>query len=78
MKEQIIQAISDALQQLYSEGKISTEFIGNIQVTRSKDPSHGDYASNLALAFAKQIGLNPREFAQLVSSQLETNSLFER
>lgn len=78
MKEQIARSISDAINLLSSEGKISASFDGNIQVTRSKDASHGDYASNIALVFAKQIGLNPREFAQLLSSQLESNALFEK
>lgn len=78
MKEQIAQAITDAITLLHSEGKISAEFTGNIQVTRSKDPSHGDYASNIALVFAKQIGLNPRDFAQLLSAQLESNPMLEK
>ncbi len=78
MKEQIAESISDAISRLSSEGKISALFDGSIQVTRSKDANHGDFASNIALVFAKQLGLNPREFAQLLSSQLESNALFEK
>jgi len=78
LKEQITQSISDAINLLSSEGKISASYDGDIQVTRSKDANHGDYASNIALVFAKQIGLNPRELAQLLSSQLESNTLFEK
>ena len=78
MKEQIIQAIADAINSLSEEGKISEPFNGNIQVTRSKDPSHGDYASNIALVFAKKIGLNPREFAQHLSDKLESHTIFEK
>ena len=78
MKAQIIQAITEAVHELSSQGKISAEFTGNIQVTRSKDPTHGDYASNLALTFAKQIGLTPREFAQLLIIQLGNNPIFEK
>jgi len=78
LKEQIAQAISDAITQLHSEGKISEEYKGDIQVTRSKDANHGDYASNIALVFAKQISLSPRDFAQLLSGQLESNPLIEK
>ncbi len=78
MKEQIIQAITEAVHELSSQGKISAEYTGNIQITRSKDPTHGDYASNLALAFAKQIGLKPRDFAQLLVTQLGNNPIFEK
>ena len=78
MKEQIIQAIAEALQQLSSEDKIQGEFTGEAQVTRSKDPAHGDYASNIAMAFAKNIGLAPRQLAELLSDQLSSNNLFEK
>ncbi len=77
MKELIIQALSDAITQLHNDGIIATEFNGSIQVTRSKDASHGDYASNIALVFAKQIGLNAKEFAQLLAEKLQANALFD-
>lgn len=78
MKEQIIQAITEALQQLSSEDKIQGEFTSQAQVTRSKDPAHGDYASNIAMAFAKKIGLAPRQLAELLCEQLNSNNLFEK
>ena len=78
MKEQIIQAIAEALQQLSSEDKIQGEFTGEAQVTRSKDKAHGDFASNIAMAFAKKIDLAPRQLAELLSDQLSTNKLFEK
>ena len=78
MKEQIIHAIADALQQLSSEGKIQDEFSGEVQVTRSKDPTHGDYASNIALVFAKKIGLSPRQLADMLSDQLSSSDVFEK
>ncbi|MFK7794957.1 MAG: arginine--tRNA ligase [Gammaproteobacteria bacterium] len=78
MKEQIIQAIAEAMQQLSSDGKIQGEFTGAAQVTRSKDPTHGDYASNIAMASAKNVGLAPRQLAELLSDQLSTCKLFEK
>lgn len=78
MKEQIIQAIAEAMQQLSSDGKIQGEFTGATQVTRSKDPTHGDYASNIAMASAKNVGLAPRQLAELLSDQLSTCKLFEK
>ncbi|MDW3095793.1 MAG: arginine--tRNA ligase [Gammaproteobacteria bacterium] len=78
MKEQIIHAIADALDQLSSEGKIQGEFSGDVQVTRSKDPAHGDFASNIALVFAKKIGLAPHQLAELLSIQLSSSVIFEK
>ncbi|HEY1488585.1 MAG TPA: arginine--tRNA ligase [Micromonosporaceae bacterium] len=41
-------------------------------VERPRNPEHGDYASTLALAVAKKVGLPPREFAQALADQLAT------
>lgn len=78
MKEQISQAISAALQQLAAQGKIESEFNGQIQVTRTKDASHGDFATNIALVFAKKINLAPRDLATVLVSQLESSPLFNK
>tara|TARA_R110002049_G_scaffold252264_1_gene427237 strand:- start:371554 stop:373305 length:1752 start_codon:yes stop_codon:yes gene_type:complete len=78
LKEQVIQAIAKAIQQLSSDGKIEGEFTAKAQVTRSKDPSHGDYASNVAMVSAKNFGLAPRQLAELLSVQLNSSGLFEK
>ncbi|MFK8026995.1 MAG: arginine--tRNA ligase [Gammaproteobacteria bacterium] len=78
MKEQIIQAIADAMQQLSSYDKIQGEFTGEAQVTRSKDPTHGDFASNIAMVFAKKFGLAPRQLAELLCEQLRSSAFFEK
>lgn len=78
MKEQIIEAIAQAMQQLSSDNKIQGEFTDVAQVTRTKDPTHGDYASNIAMVFAKKIGLSPRQLAELLSEQLCSSTLFEK
>ena len=78
MKEQISQAISQAIAQLAKDGSINSTFDGEVQVTRTKDPSHGDFASNIAMVFAKQVQLAPRDFAQLLLAQLQSDTLFEK
>ena len=35
----------------------------DVVLQRTKDPSFGDYASNIAMRFAKGLGKNPRDFA---------------
>ncbi|HKD98825.1 MAG TPA: arginine--tRNA ligase [Micromonosporaceae bacterium] len=39
-------------------------------VERPRNPEHGDYASTLALALAKKVGMQPREFAQELAAKL--------
>ena len=78
MKEQISQAISRSIEQLISEQDLGQTFSGSVQVTRTKDPSHGDYASNIALVFAKRLGQNPRDFASSLVTHLQQSDLFEQ
>ncbi len=44
---------------------------GRIDVTPPRDPSHGDAATNVALALAKREGRNPRELAVEIVGALE-------
>ncbi|GAA1597516.1 arginine--tRNA ligase [Leucobacter chromiireducens] len=41
------------------------------QVERPKNREHGDWASNVAMKFAKRLGVNPREFAQEIAAAAE-------
>ncbi len=48
-----------------------------LQLSRP-DPEFGDYASNIALQLAKQVGKNPREIAEEIAAALrETGSYSE-
>ena len=78
MKEQISRAISEAIAQLAEDGSIATAFSGEVQVTRTKDPVHGDFATNIAMVFAKQVQMAPRDFANLLVNQLQSSTLFEK
>ncbi len=44
-----------------------------VAVERSRDPRHGDYASNLALTLAKQAKINPRELAAQIIAALPSD-----
>ena len=57
---------------------MATAPAGAIQVTRTKDTSHGDYSSNIAMVFAKQAQQPPRELAQILCNSLAENALFEK
>ena len=42
----------------------------DITVERPKNRDHGDWATNVAMKFAKKLGTNPRELAQQIADQL--------
>lgn len=47
--------------------------LSDVSVEKSRDASHGDYASNVCLKFAKKAGKNPVEFAKLLENELDKN-----
>ncbi len=42
----------------------------SVTVERPRSKEHGDYATNVALQLGKKVGMNPREFAQLLAQEL--------
>ena len=74
MKALIEQHLATALVSLKADGIVPDDLEPNIAVTRTKDPSHGDFASNLAMMLAKPAKRSPRELAQLLVDALPENN----
>ena len=70
MKNTIQTLLTQALSSLKTSGVIASDVSHNIQLSRTKDPSHGDFACNLAMMLAKPAKKNPRELAQLLIDAL--------
>lgn len=49
--------------------------INDIVVENSKDPAHGDYASNVALKYASKVGKNPRDFASFIIENIDKSDI---
>ncbi|VAW69230.1 Arginyl-tRNA synthetase [hydrothermal vent metagenome] len=73
MKNTIQTLLTQALSSLKTSGVISPELTPDIQLSRTKDRSHGDFACNLAMMLAKPMGKNPRDIAQLIIEALPEN-----
>lgn len=74
MKEQLESLIAQTLESLKQQGILPAEVEPRVQVTRTKDESHGDFASNIAMMLAKPCGKSPREVAQLFVDSLPENT----
>ena len=70
MKEQIEALLLAAFNQLIDHQVIPADTQPRINLDRTKDKSHGDLATNLAMMLAKPAGKNPRELAQLIIDAL--------
>jgi arginyl-tRNA synthetase len=70
MKKKIEELILQAVETLKSDGVIAQEIDPNITIDRTRDPQHGDFASNLALTLAKPAKTNPRQLAEKLIAAL--------
>ena len=75
MKDIIQQLIQQAIDNMISSEVLPSIALPAIKVERTRDPSHGDLACNIALALAKSSGLAPRELAALICENLPNNEL---
>ncbi|MDP3845730.1 MAG: arginine--tRNA ligase [Pseudomonas sp.] len=70
MKDTIRQLIQQALARLTTAGVLPQGLSPAIQVENSRDKTHGDFASNIAMMLAKPAGLKPRELAEQLIAAL--------
>lgn len=70
MKDQLKQIIEQSLLQLIAEKHLPEFDLPEIQVERSKDKSHGDFACNIAMMLARPAKMNPRQIATLLVDNL--------
>jgi len=64
MKDSIRHLIQQALNRLTAEGVLPEGLSPTIQVENTRDKTHGDFASNIAMMLAKPAGMKPRDLAQ--------------
>jgi len=74
MKSHIQSLLEQTVAQLKQQGLIPADTDPRIQVDRTKDKSHGDLATNLAMMLTKAAGKPPRELAQLLIDNLPASS----
>ncbi len=78
MKHEIKTLLTQAISSLKTSEVLPADIEPNIQISRTKDQSHGDFACNIALMLAKPAGKNPRQLAQQLVDALPANSSVEK
>jgi len=77
MKDRLAALINHALDTLIADGRLTLPDAARqrpVQIDRSKDQSHGDFATNIALMLAKPAGMKPRQLAEALVSALPTDA----
>lgn len=78
MKSTVETLLINALDTLRNAGIVPENTAVDVKVERTKDESHGDYATNLALLLAKPCQLPPRQIAEALVQALVHHPLVER
>lgn len=68
MKEKIEQALRQCLTQLMEQGRLRRFDLGKLALTRPTDEQFGDYTTNIVLVVSKEVGMKPRDLAELITS----------
>ncbi len=71
MKKVLVALLEKAIRVSMEGGLLISAAPPSIEVELTKDPGHGDYASNVAMILASQVRKNPREIAGVLSQRIE-------
>ena len=77
MKQQLEKLLESAIKSLQEEAQLPDDFSPRFSIERTKDISHGDLATNIALISAKAAGKNPRQMAELIISAIPKSSFIQ-
>ena len=79
MKRVLVKLLEKSIQEGIEAGLLSVVALPPIEVELTKDPGHGDYATNVAMVLAAQAKKNPREIATILSEKIDrTGGILEK
>ena len=78
MKDQVVELIGSAIARLVTHGILTDGDLPAPQVDHTRDPSHGDLATNIALVLSKRAGMAPRDLATAVVEHIPQNNVISR
>ncbi len=78
MKQHITALIQAALDTLVQNGSLPADISPSIMVENTRDKSHGDLASNVAMTLAKPARRNPRDIATMIIEALPQSDMLTK
>ena len=78
MKEYVSEQLLLLIEELKNQEVLPADLTPRFTVERTKDKSHGDFATNLALTLAKPAKANPRQIAEKIVALLPQDGAIER
>jgi len=77
MQQKIKNLITKSITRLQQNHTLDNKLSFTINVDPTKNPEHGDFSSNIAMVLAKNLRLNPMDFAQTIVAEIPANSLIK-
>ena len=78
MKQELQQLLTGAISIVQQKMNLSFSAVDDIQIERTRDQAHGDFACNIAMVLAKQANINPRQLASSIVENLPYSEIFDR
>ena len=78
MKQELQQLLMEAISIVQKKMDVSFTAIDDIQIERTRDKSHGDFACNIAMVLARQAKTNPRKLAAALLENMPESEIIER
>ncbi len=78
MKQALQDLIQQALTAAMAAGDLPNMDLPMPQIDRTKDKSHGDFASNIAMMLAKPAKMNPRQIAEILVAAISDAPMIEK
>ena len=78
MKEALTSLLDTAVNNLIAKGQVPEVPDLALQIDHTRDPSHGDLATNLAMVLAKKARMAPRDLAAAIIDALPENDLIAK
>jgi arginyl-tRNA synthetase len=77
LRKNISQSIDRALRNCAEKGLLDYD-VPFIEVEATKEKSHGDYATNVAMVLASRLRMNPRKIAELIRENFDTGEVIAK
>jgi len=78
MKQHIIGLIEESLRKLGAEKDLQLPDVLPLQLERTRDEQHGEFATNIAMVLSKQVGMKPRDLANEIAAYLPVSDYINK
>lgn len=78
MKAHLITLLQQTVIALQQQQQLPADIGASINIERSKDKAHGDFACNIAMVLAKPAKMNPRQIATLIIDNLSADTVLAK